>query len=115
MSSKSASRNCQIYHESSAVNRNAVITGSGLSLLLVLSHSANDAFANILSVLLPTLQARFTLSETVLASFVAVLSISSNVLQPVMGALSDRWGKRRLGRGRTHRRLVFDEPFSGCA
>ena len=36
------------------------------------------------------------LSETVLASFVAVLSISSNVLQPVMGALSDRWGKRRL-------------------
>ena len=80
----------------STASRNAVITGSGLSLLLVLSHSANDAFANILSVLLPTLQARFTLSETVLASFVAVLSISSNVLQPVMGALSDRWGKRRL-------------------
>ncbi len=80
----------------STAQRNTVITGTGLSLLLVLAHSANDAFANILSVLLPTLQARFTLSETVLASFVAVVSISSNVLQPVMGALSDRWGKRRL-------------------
>lgn len=82
--------------EAKSSARKGVITGTGLSLLLVLAHSANDAFANILSVLLPTLQARFTLSETVLASFVAVVSISSNVLQPVMGALSDRWGKRRL-------------------
>ena len=96
MSSKSAAETSSKSTAKSTASRNAVITGSGLSLLLVLSHSANDAFANILSVLLPTLQARFTLSETVLASFVAVLSISSNVLQPVMGALSDRWGKRRL-------------------
>ncbi len=97
MPPKSITKSAEAAQSSGDVSsRSTVITGTGLSLLLVLAHSANDAFANILSVLLPTLQARFTLSETALASFVAVVSISSNVLQPVMGALSDRWGKRRL-------------------
>ena len=72
-----------------------VFSGASLSILLTLAHAANDAFANILPVLLPSLQSRFGLSEVVLASFVAVVSFSSNVLQPFMGALSDRWGKRR--------------------
>jgi len=68
----------------------------GLSALLVVVHATNDAFAGMLSALLPTLQVRFGLSETALALFVATLSFSSSVTQPLFGVLADRWGRRRM-------------------
>jgi MFS transporter, FSR family, fosmidomycin resistance protein len=68
----------------------------GVSALLVIVHATNDAFAGMLSALLPTLQIRFDLTETALALFVATLSFSSSVTQPVMGVLTDRWGRRRM-------------------
>jgi MFS transporter, FSR family, fosmidomycin resistance protein len=71
-------------------------TALGLSALLVVVHATNDAFSGMLSALLPTLQVRFTLSETALALFVATLSFSTSVTQPVFGVLADRWGRRRL-------------------
>ncbi|MCA9836859.1 MAG: MFS transporter [Trueperaceae bacterium] len=71
------------------------LSGLNLAILLTLSHAANDAFTNVLPVFLPIFQERFSLGEAVLASFVAVISLSSNVLQAFMGALADRWGKRR--------------------
>ena len=71
------------------------LSGLNLAILLTLSHAANDAFTNVLPVFLPIFQERFNLGEAVLASFVAVISLSSNVLQAFMGALADRWGKRR--------------------
>lgn len=73
------------------------LTGSSLAALLIASHVFNDGFANVLPALLPTIQARFELSETVLAVFVATNSLMANVLQPLFGALSDRWGKRLVG------------------
>lgn len=75
--------------------RRTVLGGSGLAFLLTGAHAVNDAFANVLPVFLPTLQARFGLGEAVLAGFVALISFSSNVLQPVAGAIADRWGRRR--------------------
>jgi MFS transporter, FSR family, fosmidomycin resistance protein len=71
-------------------------TALGVSALLVVVHATNDAFAGMLSALLPTFQIRFGLSETVLALFVATLSFSSSVTQPVFGVLADRWGRRRV-------------------
>ena len=71
-------------------------TALGVSALLVVVHATNDAFAGMLSALLPTVQARFGLSETALALFVATLSFSSSVTQPVFGVLVDRWGRRRM-------------------
>jgi FSR family fosmidomycin resistance protein-like MFS transporter len=73
------------------------LTAGGVSLLLTVSHTANDAFSNILPAFLPILQARFGLTETVLAVFVATISVSANVLQPLFGALSDRLGRRLVG------------------
>ncbi|MFU8887591.1 MAG: MFS transporter [Trueperaceae bacterium] len=70
-------------------------TALGLSALLVVVHGTNDAFAGMLSALLPTLQVRFGLSETALALLVATLSFSSSVTQPLFGVLADRWGRRR--------------------
>ncbi|MEM6431804.1 MAG: MFS transporter [Deinococcota bacterium] len=80
-----------------ATRNRLTLTGSSLAALLVFSHVFNDGFANLLPALLPTIQARFGLSETVLAVFVATNSLTANVLQPVFGALSDRWGKRLVG------------------
>lgn len=75
--------------------RRATLSGLSLTFLLTLSHSANDAFANVLPVFLPSIQARLGLGEAVLAVAVAVVSISSNVLQPVFGGFVDRWGRRK--------------------
>ncbi|MEM7737505.1 MAG: MFS transporter [Deinococcota bacterium] len=80
-----------------ATRNRLTLTGSSLAALLIVSHAFNDGFANLLPALLPTIQARFELSETVLAVFVATNSLTANVLQPLFGALSDRWGKRLVG------------------
>jgi len=78
-----------------ASGRTAALSGLSLTILLTLSHAANDAFTNVLPVFLPTLQDRLGLGEAVLAVAVAVISLSSNVLQPVFGGFVDRWGRRR--------------------
>lgn len=75
--------------------RRATLSGLNLTFLLTLAHGTNDAFSNVLPVFLPTLQARFGLGEAVLAVMVAVISISSNVLQPFFGGFVDRWGRRK--------------------
>jgi MFS transporter, FSR family, fosmidomycin resistance protein len=72
-------------------------TAFGVSTLLVLVHATNDAFGGMLAALLPTLQVRFGLTETLLAALVATLSFSSSVTQPLFGSLADTYGRRRVG------------------
>lgn len=72
------------------------LQSSGLVILFTLVHTVSDAVTNMLSALLPTLQSRFGLSETVLALLVATLSFSALVTQPLFGALADRLGNRRI-------------------
>jgi FSR family fosmidomycin resistance protein-like MFS transporter len=59
--------------------------------LMVLGHTVVDASQNILPVLLPLLQKRFDLSYTKIGLAVALLTISSSMIQPVFGWISDRW------------------------
>lgn len=77
--------------------RRLQVTGSSLTVLLLLAHATNDAFGSMLSALLPTLQLRFGATETMLALLVATYSFSSSVLQPVFGAIADRVGRRTVG------------------
>ncbi len=77
--------------------RRLQVSGISLTVLLFLAHATNDAFGSMLSALLPTFQLRFGASETLLALLVAVYSLSSSVMQPVFGALADRWGRRVTG------------------
>lgn len=77
--------------------RPVVLEGAALSALLILVHMTNDAFSSMLAALLPSLQVRFGLSETVLATLVATLSFSSSVTQPLFGALADAVGRRVVG------------------
>jgi FSR family fosmidomycin resistance protein-like MFS transporter len=77
--------------------RSAVISGGSLTLFLALVHATNDAFTSMLAALLPSLQLRFGVGEAVLASFVAMLSFSSSMMQPFFGVLADRLGRRLIG------------------
>jgi FSR family fosmidomycin resistance protein-like MFS transporter len=72
------------------------LQSSGLVLLFAFVHTVSDAVTNMLSALLPTIQSRFGLSETVLALLVATLSFSALVTQPLFGALADRLGNCRI-------------------
>jgi FSR family fosmidomycin resistance protein-like MFS transporter len=74
--------------------RPAALTGGALAAFLTAAHLATDAFTSMFSVLLPTVQARYGLSETGLALLVATLSFSTSVTQPLMGALADRIDRR---------------------
>ena len=70
--------------------------GAGVPVLLILVHATNDAFTGMLAALLPTLQDRFSVGESTLALFVATLSFSSAVLQPLLGGVADRFGRRTM-------------------
>jgi FSR family fosmidomycin resistance protein-like MFS transporter len=65
-------------------------------ILFAAVHTVSDAVTNMLSALLPTLQDRFLLTETMLALLVATLSLSALVTQPLFGALADKLGHRRI-------------------
>lgn len=71
-----------------------VLSGTSISVLLFVAHFSNDFFSGTLAALLPTLQLKFGASEFTLALFVATLSFSSSVLQPLFGAVADRVGRR---------------------
>jgi FSR family fosmidomycin resistance protein-like MFS transporter len=83
------------YHLS--LNSKMTLTGAGLILFLTISHTLTDALTSTFSALLPTLQARYALTETTLALLVATLSFSNSVMQPLFGVLADRFGKRAVG------------------
>jgi MFS transporter, FSR family, fosmidomycin resistance protein len=73
------------------------LTGGSLIAFLTLLHLISDAIASMFSALLPSIQARFQLNEAMLALLVALMLFSSAFTQPIFGALSDRWGRRRVG------------------
>ena len=73
-----------------------LLTGIGLAVFLAVAHTLTDTFASMLTALLPTLQVRFGLSESTLALLVAMLSFSTSVTQPFLGALADRYGARLI-------------------
>ncbi len=79
------------------VARRVVLTGGALAAFLTVGHTTIDIFPSMITALLPLIQARFRLTETVLAFLVATLAFSSSLIQPLVGALADRLGRRRVG------------------
>ena len=71
-------------------------SGGAVAGVLAIAHVSNDALTSMLTALLPSLQVRLGLSEAALALLVATLAFSSSVVQPLFGALSDRYGARRV-------------------
>lgn len=62
--------------------------------LAVLSHTVVDSALNILPVVLPLLVDRFHLSYSQVGVAAALSNISSSMLQPAFGWVSDRWSTR---------------------
>lgn len=76
-----------------------VAQGTSLVALLTIAHLAMDTLTSMPSALLPLMQARFSLTEGMLALLVGILSFSTSVTQPLFGAFSDRFGKRNVVAG----------------
>ncbi len=76
------------------IRHRVALSAASITLLLFVAHFFNDFFSGTLAALLPTLQVRFGVSEVTLALFVATLSFSSSVVQPLFGAVADRLGRR---------------------
>lgn len=69
--------------------------GAGLTAITVAAaHLVNDLYASILHPLLPRIMDKQGLSVALAAVLTTVLTIASSVLQPVMGFMADRWGRR---------------------
>ena len=61
---------------------------------MALAHGVNDAYAAFLAPLLPRIMERLGLSIAMAATLAMALSLAASILQPLMGYLSDRYGRR---------------------
>ncbi len=71
------------------------VTHAGfLAGIIALAHGVNDAYASFLSPLLPRIMEKLDLSIALAATLAMTLSIAASLLQPLMGYLADRHGRR---------------------
>lgn len=66
----------------------------GAAWLMAVAHGINDAYVAFLHPLLPRLMDRLGLSIALAATLAMTLSIASSLLQPAMGYVADRVGRR---------------------
>jgi len=65
-----------------------------VALVVALAHALNDAYAAFIPPLLPRIMDRLGLSIALAAMLAMTFSISSSLLQPLLGYLADRYGRR---------------------
>ena len=76
-------------HSTKPVKSAAFLAG-----VVTLAHGVNDTYAAFLAPLLPRVMDKLGLSITLAATLAMTLSLAASVLQPLMGYLSDRYGRR---------------------
>ena len=69
-------------------------TAAYLAGWVALAHGVNDAYAAFLAPLLPRIMDKLGLSIALAATLAMTLSLAASILQPLMGYLSDRYGRR---------------------
>lgn len=62
--------------------------------VVALAHGVNDSYAAFLSPLLPRIMDKLGLSIALAATLAMILSLGASVLQPLVGFLADRYGRR---------------------
>jgi len=78
----------------SGLSSKPVRSAAFLAGVVALAHGVNDTYAAFLSPLLPRVMDKLGLSITLAATLAMTLSLAASVLQPLMGYLSDRYGRR---------------------
>ena len=68
----------------------------GVALAVGVAHFLNDGYASFLHPLLPRVMENLGLSIAKAASLVMTLALAAALLQPVVGYLADRYGRKRL-------------------
>jgi len=76
-----------------------------VALAVALAHAANDAYSAFLHPLLPRIMEKLGLSIALAATLAMTLSLASSLVQPVMGYLADRYGRRAF--------VILGPVFSG--
>jgi FSR family fosmidomycin resistance protein-like MFS transporter len=74
-------------------------TGIAAVAALAAGHAGVDMVTGSISAMLPTLEARFGLSGSAVATLLATLSASSMLSQPLIGRIADRIGARAVAAG----------------
>lgn len=67
---------------------------SRVALVVALAHGLNDAYAAFLSPLLPRIMDRLGISIALAATLAMTFSIAASLLQPALGYLADRYGRK---------------------
>lgn len=67
-----------------------------IALAVAIAHGMNDLYSAFLHPLLPRIMDRLGLSITLAATLAMTLSLAASLIQPVMGHLADRFGRRHF-------------------
>lgn len=70
------------------------MSAAGVALTVAVAHGATDAYAAFLHPLLPRLISKHGLSIALAAMLAMSLSLAASLVQPIMGHLADRYGRR---------------------
>jgi MFS transporter, FSR family, fosmidomycin resistance protein len=72
----------------------ALRSTTAVALAVAIAHGTNDAYSAFLHPLLPRIMERLDLSIALAASLAMTLSLAASAVQPVMGYLADRFGRK---------------------
>jgi MFS transporter, FSR family, fosmidomycin resistance protein len=79
---------------SSPASSPALRSTTAVALAVAIAHGTNDAYSAFLHPLLPRIMERLDLSIALAATLAMTLSLAASLVQPVMGYLADRYGRR---------------------
>lgn len=84
----------QVVEPRSEAARRPLANASRVALVVALAHGLNDAYAAFLPPLLPRIMGRLDISIALAAVLAMTFSIAASLLQPVLGYVADRYGRR---------------------
>lgn len=79
-----------------ALRQRALGSGVAIATVITVGHALNDAFGALLIPLSPAISERFGLSLAAVTLLASVFSLTSSVLQPLLGVIGERVDRRLL-------------------